>query len=299
MSIILLSILLFNSLSCWIFRRLIWRGKANIKIPSKPTAYGRKNSMVVMLPGLFAGPELYFHRLDHITRKAKRADYAVLVEYSNFGWSSKTTARQLKKLFRKTDCHDIEVYTISVGDKVVRQIEEVYIKDIFAINPCTSPMCLHYEHQKILPAAARLMRTLCLATGWISVLPIINLGHSKFIPGYPSDDELDKRFGGLRISPALFADELWEISINNNIVPTMSYKTNIILSDADTIVDGVAVMRCFDPRNITVAPKAALLIQATHAATYDDKYFARYNKALYELDVREKHQKDYIRRLLN
>lgn len=301
MSIILLSILLFNSLSCWIFRRLIWRGKANIKIPSKPTAYGRKNSMVVMLPGLFAGPELYFHRLDHITRKAKRADYAVLVEYSNFGWSSKTTARQLKKLFRKTDCRDIEVYTISVGDKVVRQIEEVYIKDIFAINPCTSPMCLHYEHQAVLSAAARLMGVLCFVAGWLSVLPIIDLGRSKFLPGYSSckDDEIVRRFSGVRISPALFMDELWEMSINNETIPTMAYKTSIILSDADTIIDGVAVMRCFDPRNITVAPKASLLIQATHAATYDDKYYARYNKALYELDVREKHQKDYIRRLLN
>lgn len=298
---IILSILLFNSLSCWIFRKFIWRGKANIKIPSKPTAFGRKNSMVVMLPGLFTGPEIYFSRLDHITKKAKRADYAVLVEYSNLGWSSKTTARQLKKLFKKTDCRDIEVYTISVGDKVVRQIEEVYIKNIFAINPCTSPMCLHYEHQTVLPVAVRLMEVLCFAAGWLSVLPIIDLGRSNFLPGYSSckDDEMVKRFSGVRISPALFTDELWEMSINNGIVPTMAYKTSIILSDADTIVDGVAVMRCFDPRNITVAPKASLLIQASHAATYDDEYYAKYNKALYELDVREKQQADYVRRLLN
>lgn len=298
--LVLLLILWFNSLSCFIFRKFIWRGKANIKIPSKPTAFGRKNSMVVMLPGLFAGPELYFSRLEHITKKAKRADYAVLVEYSNFGWSSKTTARQLKKLFKKTDCRDIEVYTISVGDKVVRQIEEVYIKDIFAINPCTSPTCLHYEHQKILPVAARLMRVLCFIVGWASVLPIINLGRAKTLPGFSSrDDELVKRFSGVRISPALFADELWEISINNDIVPTMAYKTSIILSDTDTIVDRVAVMRCFDPRNVTVAPKASLLINASHAATYDDKYYAIYNKALYELDVREKQQVDYVRRLMN
>ena len=253
-----------------------------------------------MLPGLFASPELYFSQLDHITHKAKRADYIVLVRYSNFGWSSKTTAKQLKKLFKKTDCRDIEVYTISIGDKVIRQVEEVYIKNIYAINPCTSPACLHYEHQDVLPAATRLMQLLCFIGGWISILPIIDLGRAKFLPSrLLNNDELIKRFSGERISPALFTDELFEMSINNDVVPTMAYKTSIILGMKDSIIDNVAVMRCFDPRNVTVAPKASLLIDATHAATYDDEYAANYNKALVELDVREKQQTDYIRRLLN
>lgn len=253
-----------------------------------------------MLPGLFAGPELYFHRLDHVTKKAKRADYIVLAEYSNFGWSSKTTAKQLKKLFRKTDCRDIEVYTISIGDKIIRQVEEVYIKNIYAINPCTDPTCLHHEHQGVLPVAARLLRTACFIVGWISVLPIINLGQTIFLSGRPlNDDELVERFNGVCISPALFADELWEMSLNSDIIPTMAYKTSIILSIKDTIVDNIAVMRCFNPRNITVAPKAALLIEATHAATYDEEYFVDYNKALIELDVREERQTEYIRRLLD
>ena len=277
MSIIIISIVLLNMVSCFVFRKFIWRGKMILKIPTQKTIRGSRHSMTILLPGLINQPEFAFSRLISLTTKLKYVDYPVLARYSLFGWNSKTAARQLDKLIETTNSRRVDVYAICIGDKVVRQMNSYELRNIYAINPCPNPAVLSHDLQRTLPWMVRMLSIVTFIGGWLAVLPLV-------------------RFDNVRYSCALFTDQLWELGMNKTVLPTKSYKTSLILSEHDEITNNAALLIYYGQDGEPFKFKNGLMIPSKHGRTDSSMYAPFYDAALSQLNG-EREVRDYVKQL--
>lgn len=275
MSRIVIILLVLNVVSCFVVRR-IRGGRMIVERPNIIPISKNGTRMQILLAGMMNQPWQAYKRLSSVAEKSLASDITVFAKFSNFGWSSNRAAKQLDELIYQTHVDKVEVYTISVGDKVVRQMMSRAIDKIYAIDPCPSPWVLNDDLQKKLPHLARLLEATTFLLGWIAILPLI-----------PTDAN--------RYSIALLADQLWEISVNDNVMPTRAYKTRLVLSRNDEFLNGQKISRFFSNADSSeefneLLAKRTATVPAEHARTSDRFYSRYYDAVLRKFETKEKDQ---------
>ncbi len=241
---LLVILLLFNSVSCFIFRKLVHRGQMEIIYS---VVQGYQSGVSILIAGLMNQPENAFSQLKNA--KSGQMYYA---HFSNYGWNAKNSARQLNNM-EYPRATRINVFAISVGDKIAQQLTHCH--HIYAINPCPHPSVLKCN-QKSLAVVAVLLQVAVLILGWLAVIPII-----------PTE-------GGL-YSSALFADQLYEIAVNRKTEPHNNGITSVIYSSGDEFLDNSKIREFYKNNQIE-----EITIEALHGMTSDPLQSKLYDVAI-------------------
>lgn len=179
-------------------------------------------TMTYLISGLFDQPQHAFRFLAKEIRGG-----LTYVQYKSFGWSVEQTAQQIAHDICKNG-YQATIYTISVGDKVARHLENILgdAVKVIAINPCTYPRFLKPFFYYGSRVAAPLLQIAChLLLGWLSTIPLIDLGGGKY-------------------SLILLADQLMAIAYNT---PPQATKRTIavICSKDDEFLQNDQIRTCF------------------------------------------------------
>lgn len=253
MSRVIIILLFLNVITCFIFRFFVHRGKVNVCDFTIP-GLSQPERVNVLIAGFFNQPFSAYRELC-----VSHSEQEIYVTYSCLGWNAKNSAIQLDKVLSRFSGR-VDVYTISIGDKIVRNMTRC--NHIYSINPCPNPCVLQKEWQKKLPPLAILLEVVTFMLGWLSVIPLI-----------PTDDS--------PYSIALIADQLWEASVNRS---TKAYNRGIssfVLSSKDEYINNDFIFHFYRTSWLPFET-----IETGHAKTADLAWGTEYNRALENLQRR-------------
>ena len=253
MSRIIIVLLILNAVSCFIFRVFIHRGKMRI-LDFNPEKEIPPKEASILIAGLMNQPYQAFKEL-----KSVNVERVIYAEYSCLGWNSKTSAKQLDAI-KYDPSTRVNVYAISVGDKVARHM--LTCTHIYSIDPCPHPYVLREEISGDLAIIAVVFEILSFFLGWLAVLPVISCGESRF-------------------SLALIADQLWEISIVRSTPPNNRGITSIVSSNRDEFIDRLKLWRFYKHKTMP-----EIITSSKHARTMDLAWSKEYDEAILKLKER-------------
>lgn len=282
MSRIILILLVINIVSCFIVR-CIHGGRMIIEVPREKLISKDGTKAIILLPGAMSQVNFDYRNLPSVAEKSMKANVTILPKYSNLGWSSRRTAKQLDDILKETFTDSAEVYTVSIGDKVVRQMETNKIKKIFAINPCPVPEVLSEEMLSELVFSARLFKIMTFLLGWLAIIPLIKTKVNRY-------------------SFALFSDQIWELAVNEDVPPTKAYVTHLVLSEHSESLNNNQILRFYDEYDQKINRLLTMRTKYVKASPGDitDRLGGAllYDKALRELDERPDETEQYIKKLI-
>ncbi len=283
MSRIIIIILAINIISCFI-ARLIHGGRMIIDVPREKLLSKDGTKAIILLPGAMSQANFDYGNLPSVAEKSMKANLTILPKYSNLGWSSRGTARQIDKILKEAYVDQAEAYTIMIGDKVVRQMESGKIKKIFAINPCPVPETLSDENQTDLPFFAKLFRVGVILLGWLAVIPALETN-------------------GCHYSLALFSDQLWEMAVNEDVPPCKAYVTYLVLCEQNKLLNNNQVLRFYDEYDKTINKLITMRTKVIKARPQQIKDrlggATIFDQALRELDQKgETEAEEYVKRII-
>ena len=172
---------------------------------------------------------------------------AYLIEYRNWGFDIEKASEAIRQHIRTNGYDDITFVAISLGYQLAAKSSNDGDK-IIALNPCIGKVSLLPWLQRV-TATIVFRYLITFVMGWISYAPIVKVNGRPYY------------------SLRLMFDQ-FKICTNNKTLSEHPFRPDVlVLSDYDTIVDNMALVR-----HLSNMPKAYLLNTA-HFLTENNSHF--------------------------
>ena len=251
LKLIIALIICFNIITAW----AVWVFKGKFKVHTW-TNYDAPPSAkkVILLSGFRNQPDVAFSLINF-----SNCRQVIYLCYSNFGLNMRQATYQLQELYEKNKYAD--VFAISLGAKIA---QSAGIKRSTLIDPCICPDAICEPYRQMFKKKAIIYGVLKVILGWLAFIPVIPVEK-------PTEHGI--AMGPVRYSLALLADQMCCIGYGEPKIKG-SYKTTLVLSKYDGLLDNEYIMKAFREAYI-------IMIPAGHADTLANP--EPYKKALESL----------------